>query len=317
VARRLAVFAWVLLGYTIAVILWGAYVRATGSGAGCGSHWPLCNGEVIPRIGSEKTAIELTHRVTSGLAWLGAGLFAWLARRVHPPGHLARSASAAVAFFMTTEALVGAGLVLFEMVADNPSTARGGWMAAHLVNTFLLVASLTVAVHACCGGARPAVRGRGLAAVLLGATTLLALLVGVSGAIAALGDTLFPSATLGEALAADASPASHLFVRLRVLHPLLALGVAGLSVVLAGWLAITREDGNVRQLAAVLVGLVALQVGVGLANVALLAPVWLQLVHHALADGIFVSLVALGLSTLADEPAAVTAPADQLASTAT
>ena len=44
--RRFAKYAWGVLAYNLVVILWGAFVRATGSGAGCGSHWPLCNGEV-------------------------------------------------------------------------------------------------------------------------------------------------------------------------------------------------------------------------------------------------------------------------------
>src|SRR5689334_1905422 len=61
-------FAWFVVAYNVAVVVWGAYVRATGSGAGCGSHWPLCNGEFLPSAPQTKTAIEFTHRVTSGLS---------------------------------------------------------------------------------------------------------------------------------------------------------------------------------------------------------------------------------------------------------
>src|SRR5262245_62215656 len=73
-------FAWLTLGITIVVIVWGAVVRATGSGAGCGSHWPLCNGVVVPRSPSMATLIELGHRLTSGLALLlvlGLVIGAW------------------------------------------------------------------------------------------------------------------------------------------------------------------------------------------------------------------------------------------------
>ena len=55
-------FAWGLLAYNVAVILWGAVVRATSSGAGCGDHWPLCNGVVLQSNPRLATLIELAHR---------------------------------------------------------------------------------------------------------------------------------------------------------------------------------------------------------------------------------------------------------------
>jgi len=139
---RFARYGWAVLGYNLRVILWGAYVRASGSGAGCGAHWPLCNGEVIPRAPGIETLIELTHRATSGVALLlVVAQVAW-ARRIAPRrGPLWWAAHAAMAL-MVTEALVGAGLVLFEMVADNSSLARAWWLAAHLLNTFGLLAML-------------------------------------------------------------------------------------------------------------------------------------------------------------------------------
>ena len=106
-----AKYAWGVLAYNLVVILWGAYVRATGSGAGCGSHWPLCNGEVIPRAQQVETMIEFTHRLTSGMAMLlVAGLLIW-ALRAYPKGHQVRTGAWLSAFFIITEALVGAGLV--------------------------------------------------------------------------------------------------------------------------------------------------------------------------------------------------------------
>src|SRR5690606_16329641 len=136
--RRYARLAWGFVVYTIGVILWGAFVRASLSGDGCGDHWPLCDGEVIPVAPDAKKLVELTHRITSGLAWIGALAFWIVARRRAKQVDEATTASPEVErarlvhrgafwgfFFMTTEALVGAGLVLFRMVAENPDTARG------------------------------------------------------------------------------------------------------------------------------------------------------------------------------------------------
>ena len=135
--------AGISLGFTVFVILWGALVRATGSGAGCGSHWPLCNGEVVPQAPAVATIIEFGHRLTSGLALILAVALWRVARRSLPAEAPARRAALASLIFMITEALIGAGLVLLEYVADDQRLARGFWVAGHLVNTFLLVAALT------------------------------------------------------------------------------------------------------------------------------------------------------------------------------
>jgi heme A synthase len=137
-------FAWVTLLFTVAVVLWGAYVRATGSGAGCGAHWPLCNGEVVPRAPRLETVIELTHRLTSGLALalvLGLGAWAW---RLFPTAHRVRRAAFASGLLILSEALIGAGLVLFGLVADDRSEVRAVVLGLHLTNTFLLLAALVL-----------------------------------------------------------------------------------------------------------------------------------------------------------------------------
>ena len=166
---RLARFAWAVLAYNVAVIVWGAYVRATGSGAGCGAHWPLCNGEIIPRAGRVATLIEFSHRLTSGAA-LAAVVFlliwTWRACR---PGHPARSGAALSLFFMLTEAGVGAGLVLFQLVADNASFARAMFLAVHLVNTFTLLACLTATAWWLSGGAPLRLAGPSRPCVVSGA----------------------------------------------------------------------------------------------------------------------------------------------------
>jgi heme A synthase len=281
----------------VAVVLWGAYVRATLSGDGCGDHWPLCNGVAVPVEPSIKTIVELTHRVTSGLCWLGTLVMWIVALRGFDRGHPTRSAAGWTLFFMTTEALVGAGLVLFRMVADNPSTARAAWMSAHLVNTFLLLAALTwLAFSAWHHDGVRFPRDRQTRRWLGGAATVV-LLIGVSGAVAALGDTLFPASSLAEGLREDLSPTSHLFLRLRLWHPVIAVIGSGYLIWFAAAVVRRRPDATVAKAAWTLGGLVLIQIAVGLVNLALLAPVWTQLVHLFLADATWITLVLVALSS--------------------
>lgn len=305
---RFAGFAWGVLGFNLLVILWGAYVRATGSGAGCGSHWPLCNGEVMPRSAATETLIEFTHRATSGLALLLViAMFLW-ARRAWPAGHVVRTGALLSLVFIVIEALLGAGLVLFELVADDASAFRAVSMVLHLVNTFVLVAVLSLTAWWGSGGRSIRISSGDGRVWLLAIGLLSLLVVGATGAIAALGDTLFPSASLGEGLRDSFSSDSHPLIRLRKYHPFFAIG-AGLYVVgLARYLARSGTNAT-RLIASALGGAYLLQLGVGAINVALLAPVTVQLIHLLLADVVWIGLVLLGASTLAaDPPGASTAP---------
>lgn len=305
---RLGRFAWSVLAYNIAVIVWGAYVRATGSGAGCGNHWPLCNGEMVPPSPTVATLIEYSHRLTSGLALVGVvALLVWTWRACRP-GHPARTGAVLSVVFMLTEAAVGAGLVLFQLVADNASAARAMFMGVHLLNTFVLLASIALTAWWLTGGAAVRLRGRGatLAAVAGGCAALL--VVSSSGAVAALGDTLFPSKTLSDALAADLSTTSHLLIRLRVLHPVLAGSTALALLWLAPYLARTRGLAAT-PLSRAVTALAIAQMTLGFGNVILLAPVWLQLLHLTVADLIWIAFVLLGASALGEETRQPLAPA--------
>ena len=296
---RLARTAWLVLGWNVAVILWGAFVRATGSGAGCGAHWPLCNGELLPRAPALATLIELTHRVTSGLALLAVGFLAVRVFRSKPKRHPARSAAAFSALFILSEAAVGAGLVLFRLVAENESVARALFMAVHLMNTFVLLACLTLTAHWCGSDSRPRLLERPIWP--LAAATLALLLVGISGAVAALGDTLSPARSLLGGLADDISPTAHFLVRLRVAHPPLALIGALATVAAAASVLRVHRQAALRRLSWTLSGLVLLQLGAGLVNVMLLAPVWLQLVHLLLADLVWIAFVLMAVRSLSPE----------------
>ena len=314
---RFAKYAWGVLAYNILVILWGAYVRATGSGAGCGSHWPLCNGEVIPRAQQVETLIEFAHRLTSGLSLLlVVGLLVW-AWRAYPKGHPARLGAGLSIFFIFTEALVGAGLVLFEWVAKDASSGRVISMAVHLVNTFLLLASLTLTAWWASGGEALRLKGQGapLWFFLVGFLGIMTL--GVTGAVTALGDTLFPASSLAEGFAQDLSPTAHFLVRLRVWHPVIAILVGFYLLLVAGLAAMFRGERRIRRAATVLAALFVTQLSAGLVNLILLAPVWMQIVHLFLADLVWITLVMLaatyfaaGEASLMDaEPHQVVAPA--------
>ena len=302
-------YAWLTLAVNVLVVLWGSIVRATGSGAGCGSHWPLCNGVVLPQAPRIATVIEFSHRLTSGIALLMVvGLLVW-AFRAFPRGHAVRAAAVGSMLFMVGEAAVGAALVLFRLVADNPSMARAMFGATHLVNTFLLLAALTLTAHFASGGAPFRLRGQGAMGAGFAAALCALLLSGVSGATAALGDTLFPSRSLTEALQADLSPTAHLLIRLRLFHP----GIAVAAGLLALYLAITVMQGTLgrapRRFALWTAALVGLQVILGGINVLLLAPVWLQVVHLLGADLLWIAFVRLAASTLAARGEAASAVA--------
>jgi cytochrome c oxidase assembly protein subunit 15 len=295
-------FAWAVVTTNLGVIVWGAFVRASGSGAGCGSHWPDCNGEVIPRAQSVETAIELTHRATSGIALVLVLVQLVWAIRIFERGHLARRAAIASMIFILTEAAIGAGIVLLELVGGDASAARAGWISLHLVNTFLLLAALVLTAHGARRRDRARLDGSGIDWAL-GLGALAMLVTGVAGAITALGDTLFPSASLAAGLAADASPTAHWLVRLRVIHPIVAT-VAFLYLVMASALITSqRPDPIVRRSAIGLFALLSIQMLAGLINLALLAPIALQLLHLLLADLAWIALVLLGAHALGAERA--------------
>lgn len=290
---RFAPYAWGVIAFNFAVIVWGAYVRASGSGAGCGSHWPLCNGTILPRDPAIETIIELGHRTTSFVALLLVVGLVVLARQQFPARHIVRRAAWTSLFFMVTEALVGAGLVLLRLVGDNDSVARAVYLGVHLVNTFLLLAAMTLTAWWGSGRPAPALPpdGRRLAPFFVVLAGLI--LVGITGAITALGDTLFPAGSLMEGMRQDASPTAHILLRLRVFHPLLALAVGTLLLVLAVRVTLRDTSPATSLVGRAAAGLVLAQVAAGVLNLLLLAPIWMQLVHLFMADLVWLSAVLL------------------------
>ncbi len=287
-------FAWAVLVYFIAVILWGALVRATGSGAGCGDHWPLCNGTVIQHSPRADTMIEFTHRVTSGLSLFSVVALLWwtFARTVR--GHLARAAAVAAVVFTVIEAALGALLVKLGLTAQSHSPLRAPYLTLHLTNTMLLLAALTLTAHLLSrrsGFLRGRIRLVAPFGVIV--SVVIVLIVGVTGSLAALGDTLFPVSSLGAAFAQDFSTTSGWLVRWRWTHPAVAFA-AGVFVI---WLVVRaaqrRTHWDSRGLSTLVLFLLAGQYVLGVLDVVFLAPVWLQIAHLLGADLLWAALVVL------------------------
>jgi heme A synthase len=303
---RFSRYSWAVLAYTIFVLISGAYVRATGSGAGCGSHWPLCNGQIIPRLPQIETVIEFSHRIASGIGIALILVLVFWTWRASTPGHPIRRTSMFALLFIFAEALIGAWLVLYHLVTTNDSVGRTVAIALHLANTFLLLASLTLTARwASIGSAlRPGKRRSEF--WLVGLACFATLIVSASGAITALGDTLFPPAALLDGFRQDFSVATHFLTKLRVFHPMIA-GAVGIYI--ASVLLLVRHrysKGATRTLASGVIGLFIWQGLVGMASVTLLAPVWIQLLHLLMSALVWVGLVLLGttLRHLPDSAAA-------------
>jgi cytochrome c oxidase assembly protein subunit 15 len=286
---RFTRFAWAVLAYNVAVVLWGALVRATGSGAGCGGHWPLCNGEVLPQIAQSATIVEFTHRMMSGAALIAvAALWIWSRRALTRP-HPGRFWANLSALFIVTEALIGAALVLLGHVARNESVGRVYSLGTHLVNTFLLLASLALTAWSAPEDPTRAPRLRWDWGAVL--SILAIVIVAIAGAITALGDTLFPSRTLAEGIQADFAASANFLIRLRVIHPALAVAAGAFIAILAFSELTAKRTRARRALAAWLLGLLVAELTAGGITVLLRAPLAMQIVHLLLADSVWITLV--------------------------
>ncbi|GMA16271.1 heme A synthase [Deinococcus metallilatus] len=292
--------AWAALAYNVLVILWGAVVRLTGAGAGCGDHWPLCNGVVVPQSPQLHTVIEFSHRLTSGASGLLAlGLIA-LAFATTRRGHPARLGAVLTFLLILTEGLVGGVQVLLGLTADSTDPARGFVQGVHLANTFLLLGALLLTALWASG--RPALRlrgqGRTLGWIALG--LVLALLVGLAGTVTALGDLLFTPAagTPIDTVRRDFGTTAGLIENLRVIHPMLAILTSAYLIWLVGALRRLRPAPEVTRWGMVLLGVIGAQVLAGFVNVALRAPAWMQLTHLLLACIMWLVTVLLSYEAL-------------------
>jgi cytochrome c oxidase assembly protein subunit 15 len=283
-----------VLVYFVAVILWGTLVRATGSGAGCGNHWPLCNGTVMQHAPRIDTIIEFTHRLTSGISFFSVVALLWWTLAGSARGHLARTFAAASVVFTLIEAILGALLVKLGLTAQSMSPLRPWYLATHLANTLLLLGTLALTAHMLSRKNGTTWRSIRLSSPFAVSIGLLAfLVVGVSGSLAALGDTLFPASSLGAAFSQDFSSSSTWLVRWRWTHPTIAF----LASVFLIWLLVRaaqrQNHWDNRGLSALILILLAVQYVLGVMDVVWLAPTWLQVIHLLGADSLWAALVVL------------------------
>ncbi len=312
-------WAWATLAFFILVVLEGAVVRATSSGAGCGAHWPLCNNEIIPHHPRLATVIEFTHRSLTGISTAMFTLLIGWTFYATPRRHPARRTAVAAGLLLLSEGALGAVLVLKGLVENNISALRVVMQSVHFTNTLLLLgatAATAVLLEPLVsdagnagplsstqlgpGATRPELRTWApgtaaeprsqrklrLAALL---AILATILTGATGSLAALADTLYPSPDLRTALAADFAAHSPLLIRMRWMHPA-SSGLAALtSIALALYLA---RAGHRRTSNLLLINLAA-QFVLGIADVLLLAPTWLQVLHLLSADIFWITLIAI------------------------
>ena len=294
---RVARFAWATLCCNVAVVLWGAYVRATGSGAGCGNNWPTCDGDLIGANASRHTIIEFTHRITSGVALLMVtGLVVWCWRTTTKRDWPRYSALLAAAF-LANEALLGAALVLLNHVAHDQSAGRILFLCLHFGNTLLLLATLSLTAAWLSNGSESFTLIRNWRQVsAVGVGLFATMITGITGAVAALADTLFPATSLRSSLAQDFSSGAPALLRFRLLHPAVAAVAAGYVL----WVIFRSASGPNRlsRPASAFIILLFMQVTIGVINVLLLAPVWLQIVHLLVADVLWILLVLVSADLL-------------------
>jgi cytochrome c oxidase assembly protein subunit 15 len=290
--RNLARFAWVVLAYNLAVMWWGAYVRASFSGDGCGAHWPTCAGQILPTAMAKPRLIEFTHRMMTTLDVVLTGILSVWAFLAFPKKHALRRYSLWAIGFLFVEAILGAGLVLFRYVAHDASAGRAWSMSLHLANTMLLLGTYTITAWLA-DTERGEIR-LGMMPKPLKIAVLLTFVVSISGAITALGDTLFPSNSLASGVAQDFAIGSSFLLRLRVIHPAMAI----LSALYFLWVAFRamqgRDDNDPLRIAGTRVLLmVFVQIAAGFVNISLLAPIWMQLTHLLIADVLWIAIVLL------------------------
>lgn len=304
--RIFSVVAWATLAFNVAVIIGGTVVRATGSGDGCGASWPKCGDQFVPPNPTVETLIEFSHRASSFMAGIGVAAVVLLAFWAFEKGHIVRRAAVVAGVFLIIEALLGAALVLFEWVDDDISVGRMIAVTLHLTNTFLLLGSLTLT--AWWGSGRPTPRlpiskeqGRWL---MIGGATIL--IIGATGALNAIADAVFPADSIAEGIAAEFGPTAPALLRLRVIHPILAV-LGGIFAAYTTVRVSRGSDAETQRMSFIVTIIVFSQMFVGIANLFLLTPLAMQLVHLLVADVLWISFVIFGATALSAKRVASTA----------
>ncbi|HVH69277.1 MAG TPA: COX15/CtaA family protein [Gemmatimonadales bacterium] len=292
--RRFAWLAWSAATCTYLLIILGAIVRITGSGMGCGEHWPLCNGRLLPPL-DVPTMIEYAHRlVAAAVSVLVTALAAhawWLRRRARGGewDALARTSYMAVGLLIL-QVLLGAVTVKLRLPPWTVVLHLGTAML--LLATLLVIARLTPVASpgfpsfSFTPGWHPGLvaLGLGFVSVLLGALT-----ANLGAASACLG---FPLCN-GQLV-----PAGSYLQYVHWTHRVFAYT---LSAYVIWWAVRTKARG-----AWYVVALVTLQIVVAAAMVLLALPPLLQAAHVAVGTAIWASLVLVEFSVVSHQSSVLT-----------
>jgi heme a synthase len=274
--------------YTILVILWGAWVRISHSGDGCGDTWPLCQGQMIPEAQQSKTWVEYTHRLMSGFYGILIFMIFYWCRKVFPSGHRARKTAFWLLIFCIIEALLGAKLVLFGLVGSNDSFYRAFVMGIHQINSLLLTGTSALLFFT---SSEQEIKMPLKFPVKAHFKFILFMVIAMTGAWAALSSTLFPSMSFSESFAKEfVLPNTPYLVKLRTLHPALAVIIGTFFSV---WLykRISRTSGFMSgvYLQTCVLWIVAMLFG--FLTFLMLSPVWMKIAHLMLAHILWISVL--------------------------
>lgn len=300
--KKFAKFAWFVLVYNIVVVIWGVFLRASKSGDGCGKYWLTCHNEFIPTAPQLKTIIEFTHRIMSGLdGFIVLGFVIW-AFLIYDKGEQIRKFAFVSLIFVITEGLIGGVLVLTGNTAEANTSVRPFLAISHLLNTFVLIGSLSLTAWLASGGNEISLKNKGKYVWILGLGIVGFVFIGASGSLAALSSMLYETKTLTEGLQQDFAGSSPLLLRLRISHPILSILVGISFVFLAGWLK-TKAEGNlwVQRFSNALTILVLIQLCFGALTLLMLAPILMQLGHLLLADLMWISFVLMWAAFLSEK----------------
>jgi len=279
------------LGIVLSIlsILAGAFVRATGSGDGCGSTWPTCKGKIIPQLSDTSEIIEFSHRSISGIL-LVVTLIIFTKSRNMSKGSITRTTVNFLTFFVVFEAAIGAVIVLYEWVGLNSSLPRIVAVPIHLVNTFGLLACYAILYKVLLNNFKNIKQLWDRRFVFV---AFLFLLSGATGSITALADVLFPSASFYEGLMEDFDRTSELLTRLRILHPIVATGLSAALIIESRNI---QKDYKIDVKFLQLLVIVAVTLGVlnVLSNIVLL----LSIFHLAIADLLWITYIYVSMDKI-------------------
>ena len=267
---------------SILSILAGAFVRATGSGDGCGATWPTCKGKIIPGLSDTSELIEFSHRSVSGVLLI-VTLIIFIKTRKFQKDSLVRTVTNYLTFFVIFEALIGAVIVIFEWVGLNSSLPRIIAVPIHLVNTFGLLGCYAILYKILYENIEEITSMFNKNFIFISSLFLLS---GATGSIAALADVLFPSASFIEGFLADFDRTSEVLTRLRILHPIVS---SALSIVLYVYSIRINKKYNIR--VKPLQTLIFVAVFLGFLNVLSNIILPLSILHLAIADFLWISYI--------------------------